>query len=182
MKLLIASDLHGSAFYTGLLLRRIEEEKADQVLLLGDLLYHGPRNDLPKGYDTKKTAAFLNSIAPIPLCVRGNCDAEVDQMVLSFSILSESASVFADGRSFFLTHGHHLEEAASVVWKGTVILFGHTHVPEFSCAEGVVRVNPGSVSLPKNASAHSYLIYENGVFIWRDVESGKTLRRESLPD
>lgn len=182
MKMLIASDLHGSAFYTGLLVRRIEEEKPDQVLLLGDLLYHGPRNDLPKDYDTKKTAALLNSIAPLPLCIRGNCDAEVDQMVLSFPILSESASVFTDGRAFYLTHGHHLEEAASAVWNGAVILYGHTHVPVYSCADGVVRANPGSVSLPKNGSAHSYLICENGDLVWRDVESGETLRRESLPD
>ena len=182
MKLFIASDLHGSAYYTELLLRRIEAEKPDRVLLLGDLLYHGPRNDLPREYDTRKTAALLNALSPAPLCVRGNCDAEVDQMVLSFPVLTEAASVFLDGRTFLLTHGHHLEEASAAANSGDVILFGHTHVPEFSHTDGIVRANPGSVSLPKKGTAHSYLVCENGVLAWKDVGSGEILRTEALTD
>ncbi len=180
MKLLIASDLHGSAYYTQALLRRVAEEKPDRVLLLGDLLYHGPRNDLPREYDTKKCAALLNALDPAPLCVRGNCDAEVDQMVLSFPMLTEFAAVNVDGFTLFMTHGHHLEEAAGQVTAGNAVLYGHTHLPDFAERNGVWFVNPGSVSIPKGGSAHSYLVYEDGAFFWKDAENGEILRTERV--
>ena len=180
MKLMIASDLHGSEYYVNLLAERMRQERPDRLLLLGDLLYHGPRNDLPRGYDTKKTAALLNAITPKPLCIRGNCDGEVDQMVLSFPILADFATVFADGKTLYLTHGHPLEEAAKAVAPGDVILYGHTHLPDFSEREGVYYVNPGSVSIPKNGTPHSYLVFENGVFTWKDVETGEPWREERI--
>lgn len=97
MKLMIASDLHGSAYYTQALLRRMEDEKPAKLVLLGDILYHGPRNALPRDYDTKACAAMLNALEKAPLCIRGNCDGEVDQMVLNFPLLADFAAVFADG-------------------------------------------------------------------------------------
>ena len=180
MKLMIASDLHGSEYYVNLLAERYQQERPDRLLLLGDLLYHGPRNDLPRDYDTKKTAAVLNALEPKPLCIRGNCDGEVDQMVLDFPILADFAAVFAPGRTLYLTHGHHLEEAAKAVAPGDVILYGHTHLPDFSLRDGVYFVNPGSVSIPKNASPHSCLVFENGIFTWKDVNDGKPWREERI--
>lgn len=180
MKLMIASDLHGSAYYTGLLMERLTAEAPDRFILLGDLLYHGPRNDLPRDYDTRRTAALLNAARPIPLCVRGNCDAEVDQMVLDFPILQEEEFLTVDGRSVFLTHGHHLDRAAAGAGEGALVLYGHTHVPAFRIENGAAFVNPGSVSLPKENSAHSYLTLENGLLRWKDAETGETLRELRL--
>ena len=182
MKLMIASDLHGSAYWTELLLRRCDEERPERLLLLGDLLYHGPRNDLPEGYDTKKTAELLNALLPAPLCVRGNCDAEVDQMVLSFPMLTKFAAVTAEGRTLYLTHGHHMDEAVRTVLKGDAVLYGHTHLPDFSERDGVFFINPGSVSLPKDNTSHSYLVLANGELLWKDAGSGEILRLERLPE
>ena len=180
MKLMIASDLHGSEYYVNHLLRRLEAERPEVLLLLGDLLYHGPRNDLPRDYDTKKTAALLSGISPKPLCIRGNCDGEVDQMMLTFPILADFAAVFGEGRRFYLTHGHHLDTAAAAVSPGDVILYGHTHLPDFSEKDGVYYVNPGSVSIPKGGAPHSFLVYEGGVFTWKDVVTGEPWREERI--
>lgn len=180
MKLLIGSDLHGSAYWTEQLLCRMEKEQPDQLILLGDLLYHGPRNDLPRGYDTKKTAALLNSVKKRPLCVRGNCDGEVDQMVLDFPVLCDFAVVLADGHSFYLTHGHHLDQASKAVRAGNTILYGHTHLPDYREEDGVLLVNPGSVSIPKNGSLNSFLVITNGTFQWKDVSTGETWREEKI--
>ena len=180
MKLMIASDLHGSDHYAGLLFRRLEEEAPERLVLLGDLLYHGPRNDLPRDYDTKKCAERLNALTPPPIAIRGNCDGEVDQMVLSFPMLEDFAVLFADGYSLFLTHGHHLEEAKVHLHEGDVLLYGHTHVPDFTRTDGVTLVNPGSVSIPKNNSPHSYLVFDGGALGWKDVETGETWREEHL--
>lgn len=180
MKLMIASDLHGSAYYVRELLCRMEEEAPEKLLLLGDNLFHGPRNDLPRGYDTKKTAAMLNALEKAPLCIRGNCDGEVDQMVLDFPVLADFAAVFADGYTLYLTHGHHLDEAAKTLAPGNILLYGHTHVPDFAGTDGVYYVNPGSVSIPKEGSRHSYLLFEKGVFTWKDVETGEIWRTERI--
>ncbi len=182
MKLMIASDLHGSAYYTQALLRRLSEEAPEKLVLLGDILYHGPRNALPRDYDTKACAAMLNALEKAPLCVRGNCDGEVDQMVLDFPLLADFAAVFADGYTLYLTHGHHLDEASKAAAPGDIVLYGHTHVPAFEQKNEKYYVNPGSVSIPKEESRHSYMLWENGVFTWKDVETGEIWRTESVKE
>ena len=180
MKIMIAYELHGSAYYTQALLRRLSEHAPEKLVLLGDILYHGPRNALPRDYDTKACAAMLNALEKAPLCIRGNCDGEVDQMVLDFPVLADFAAVFADGYTLYLTHGHHRDEAAKTLAPGNILLYGHTHVPDFTEIDGVYYVNPGSVSLPKEGSRHSYLLFENGVFTWKDVEAGEVWRAERI--
>ena len=164
MKLLIASDIHGSAYWCRKLMETIEAEQPDKILLLGDLLYHGPRNDLPKDYAPKEVIPMLSSLADRILAVRGNCEAEVDQMVLPFPCMADYAMVEADGLTIYLTHGH-LHDPANLppLLPGTVFLSGHTHV-KMDQTEGSIRcLNPGSVSIPKDGS-HSCLICENGAF------------------
>ena len=156
MKLLIASDLHGSAYYTEKLLRAIEVEQPDKVLLLGDLLYHGPRNDLPRDYAPKKVIEMLNSVKEKLLCVRGNCEAEVDQMVLSFPVLAEYGVLFLEGRTIYAIHGHKNMELPFC--KGDLVFSGHTHVPKIEEKNGIYYANPGSVSIPKEGSAHGYMM------------------------
>lgn len=171
MKLMIASDIHGSAWYCRRMLEALEREGAEKLLLLGDLLYHGPRNDLPRDYAPKEVIAMLNAVADRLLCVRGNCDAEVDQMVLSFPILADYCILFEAGRTVYVTHGHvHSESAPPKLRPGDILLTGHTHVP--ACVDhGTFQyLNPGSVSIPKNDSWHGYMTLENGVFRWKDLD------------
>ncbi len=170
MKLLIASDLHGSAYYVRKLLEAVEAEQPQRILLLGDLLYHGPRNDLPRDYAPKEVIAMLSKYKAQILAVRGNCEAEVDQMVLPFPCMADYALVEADGCSMYLTHGHHASpEHLPPLSEGSVFLSGHTHVKLDRVVEGVRCLNPGSVSIPKDGS-HSYLMYENGEFTFRTLE------------
>lgn len=176
MKLLIASDIHGSAHYCAQLMAAVEREKPDKILLLGDLLYHGPRNALPEEYDCPRTYAMLNSLKNRVAAVRGNCDCEVDQMVLEFPVLADYALVEADGVSLYVTHGHLWnEEHLPPMAKGTVLLHGHTHVPVCNVHEDYIYMNPGSVSIPKEGSRHSYMTLENGLFQWKDL-SGEVYR------
>ncbi len=171
MKLMIASDIHGSAFYCEKLLKAYDEEKADKMLLLGDILYHGPRNDLPKGYAPKEVIAMLNPRKEEFLCVRGNCDTEVDQMVLEFPILADYCILYLGGRMIFATHGHVFNEKnLPQLKKGDILLHGHTHVPVCKETENYIYLNPGSVSIPKEDSWHGYLIFEDGRFTWKDLE------------
>ena len=169
-KFLIASDLHGSAKYTRELLAAFAREGADRLVLLGDILYHGPRNDLPAGYDPKAVIAMLTPYADRLFCVRGNCDTEVDQMVLPFPILAETALLFVDGRTWFAAHGHRTgaNPTAGDLPKlpaGSVVLTGHTHIPTLDTTpEGVLLLNPGSTSIPKGGFAPSYAVYEDGCF------------------
>lgn len=174
MKVLIASDIHGSAYWTERLVQAIEQERPDRIVLLGDLLYHGPRNDLPREYDPKRVAPLLNELAATGklVAVRGNCDAEVDQMVLDFPCMADYAQlVDEDGRTLFLTHGHvfgagfhNSVDHLPALPAGTAVVYGHTHVKvseEAPAHPGVWAFNPGSVSIPKDGS-HSYGIYESG--------------------
>ncbi len=167
MKLMIASDIHGSAFYCKELLKAFENEKADKILLLGDILYHGPRNDLPKDYAPKEVISMLNGIKEYILCVRGNCDTEVDQMVLDFPVLNEQIFLCVDETEMLAVHGH---KAFPAVKPGTFILFGHTHIPKLEESAGVTYMNPGSVSIPKENSHHGYMVFENKKFLWKDFE------------
>ena len=177
---MIASDLHGSDHYTELLCERFAGEAPERLVLLGDLLYHGPRNALPARYDTSSCADRLSALTPPPIAVRGNCDGEVDQLVLSFPMLAETGVLFADGYTLFLTHGHHLEEARRGLKEGDALFFGHTHLPYFAREDGIALVNPGSVSIPKENSPHSYLIFNAGALYWKDVQTGETWREEHL--
>ncbi len=176
MKLLIASDLHGDADCCRALLEKYKEEGADELLLLGDILYHGPRNDLPAGYRPKEVIALLSALPKHPLCVRGNCDTEVDQMVLPFPILSDYTCLFADGIRMFATHGHHQNpENLPPLAAGNAFLYGHTHILKAEKNEnGVLLLNPGSVSLPKGGNPKTYMIYEDRRFTVRDFD-GNTL-------
>ena len=171
MKLMIASDIHGSALYCRKMLEAFDEEKADRLVLLGDLLYHGPRNDLPEFYAPKQVIELLNNYKTNLLCVRGNCEAEVDQMVLEFPVMAEYALLSIDNVTIFATHGHIFnEENLPPLHKGDIFLHGHTHVPKCVERENYVYMNPGSVSIPKENSYHGYMTYENGEFLWKDFE------------
>ncbi len=173
MKWMIASDIHGSEKFLNKLIGRMEAEKPERIMLLGDLLYHGPRNDLPEGYAPKKVIDILNSIREKLFCVRGNCEAEVDQMVLKFPVLAEYALIEANGRMIYATHGHHAGETNPPPFKNEdILLCGHTHVPKCTEHEGFVYMNPGSVSIPKDGSARSYMMMENGLFEWKKLEDG----------
>ena len=170
MKLMIASDIHGSALWCGQLLEAFRAEEADRLLLLGDILYHGPRNDLPKGYGPKQVIPMLSQYQEKIVCVRGNCEAEVDQMVLPFSCMADYALVCADGLSMYLTHGHHHNpDNLPPLAEGSVFLSGHTHVKLDEVRNGIRCINPGSVSIPKDGS-HSCVVFDNGEFLFRILE------------
>ena len=170
MKLLIASDIHGSAYWCGRLMEEIRREDPDRVLLLGDLLYHGPRNDLPRDYAPKQVIPMLSEIKEKIMAVRGNCEAEVDQMVLPFPCLADFSQLMVDGKLFHLSHGHHQNpQNLPPLPEGSVFLFGHTHVKLDETVHGIRCLNPGSVSIPKDGS-HSFLIYENGSFSFKILE------------
>jgi putative phosphoesterase len=165
MKIMIASDIHGSAFYCKKMLEAYNKENADKLLLLGDILYHGPRNDLPEGYAPKQVIAMLNPIADELLCVRGNCDTEVDQMVLEFPIMSQNAVIFADGVKIYATHGHKFnKDNLPPLCAGDVLVYGHTHVALDEVVDGVRCLNPGSVSIPKQNTGHGYILFDGGEF------------------
>ena len=170
MKLVIASDIHGSAYWCGKLLEVIQEVQPDRILLLGDLLYHGPRNDLPRDYAPKQVIPMLSGLADRILAVRGNCEAEVDQMVLPFPCMADYALVEADGLTLYLTHGHHSNpDNLPPLAKGSAFLSGHTHVKLDEVRGGIRCLNPGSVSIPKDGS-HSCIVYEDGNFTFRILE------------
>ena len=167
MRLLIASDIHGDADCCRALLEAFGRENADKILILGDILYHGPRNDLPKGYAPKNVIEMLNAVSDKLICVRGNCDTEVDQMVLSFPVLSDTALVYDGGAdlTLFMSHGHkYSPDNLPPISKNTVFLYGHTHLLGKCEKDGVTCINPGSVSLPKGGNERSYATYENRAF------------------
>ena len=174
MKLMIASDVHGSAYYCRKMLECYQEEGAEKLLLLGDLLYHGPRNELPREYAPKEVIFMLNEVREEVLCVRGNCDAEVDQMVLTFPILSDSMILYLDGHMVFATHGHIYHEGnLPPLKKGDILLHGHTHIQAMEHRGDYFYLNPGSVSIPKNGNENSYMVYENGTFTIKDIDGRK---------
>lgn len=177
MKLMIASDLHGSAYYTRKLLEAYERETPEKLLLLGDILYHGPRNDLPRDYAPKEVIAMLNPLADRLLCIRGNCDAEVDQMVLDFPILADYCVLFEQGYTIYVTHGHvFTEDKPPKLQTGDVLLTGHTHVPKCVDHGTWHYLNPGSVSIPKNGSWHGFMALEDGLFLWKDLDGQEQMR------
>ena len=176
MKLLIASDIHGDLDSAKSMFEAFEKERCDKILLLGDLLYHGPRNDLPPSYNPKAVIELLNDNKEKMLAVRGNCDTEVDQMVLKFPILSDYCYLSLDGLSVFATHGHRFNtENLPPLRHGEILLHGHTHVPKYEeFGNGNVYINPGSVSLPKEGHPRTYMVYESRSFHLKEL-NGKTV-------
>ncbi len=171
MKWFIASDIHGSEFYCKKMLECYKAEKADKLLLLGDILYHGPRNCLPLEYNPKAVIEMLNDIKDEILCVRGNCDSEVDQMVLNFPILADYCILTHNKTMIFSTHGHKYNtEHLPPLKTGDILLHGHTHIPICEKYDDFTYINPGSVSIPKNDSHHGYMLFENGIFYWKDLD------------
>ena len=171
MKWFIASDIHGSAFWCRKMLEAFKNENADRILLLGDILYHGPRNDLPDEYAPKKVIEMLNPLKDIIFVVRGNCDSEVDQMVLDFPMLADY-TVICDGDTvIFATHGHiYNENKLPPLKKGTILLHGHTHVSTNVDHGDYIYMNPGSVSIPKENTPHGYMTFVDGTFEWKSLE------------
>ncbi len=178
MKLLIASDIHGDIESTRILINAFEENKCDKILLLGDILYHGPRNNLPGKYAPKEVTELLNEYKDKMLCVRGNCDTEVDQMVLKFPVMADYAIVCSDGLTMYATHGHVYNELTPPPMSdGDILLHGHTHViKNESFGNGNRYINPGSITLPKENHPRSYIIYENRAFTVFD-HSGAEVNR-----
>ena len=177
MKWFVASDIHGSAYYCRKMIEAYKNENADRMLLLGDLLYHGPRNDLPEEYAPKKVIEMLNSLKEDIMCVRGNCEAEVDQMVLEFPVMADYALLESGGKLIFATHGHLFnEQNLPPLHKDDILLCGHTHIPACVEYETYTYINPGSVSLPKDNTEHSYIIIEEGQFTWKTVSTAAICR------
>ncbi|MBR4288545.1 MAG: phosphodiesterase [Clostridia bacterium] len=176
MKWLIASDLHGDAATCEQLFEAYTKEGAERLLFLGDLLYHGPRNDLPGGYAPKKVITLLNERKEEIFCVRGNCDTEVDQMVLEFPILADYMLLPLGEKMVFATHGHKFnKDHLPLLKKGDILLHGHTHVPTWEEKDGIYILNPGSVTIPKAGSEKSYMTLKDGVFCWKTLD-GKEYR------
>lgn len=174
IKFMIASDIHGSAYYCKKMLEAFEQSQADRLLLLGDILYHGPRNDLPRDYAPKQVIEMLNQKKDRIFCVRGNCDTEVDQMVLEFPILADYSIITTKDRLIYATHGHNFHKnALPPMQPGDILLHGHTHIPAWETfGEDHLYLNPGSISIPKEGSAHSYMILQDGVCRWYSLDGG----------
>lgn len=180
IKWLIASDIHGSALYCEQLLEQFKKEGADRILLLGDILYHGPRNDLPDGYAPKKVIELLNNFNKEVheiYCVRGNCDAQVDQMVLEFPSMAQYCILQMGKYMVYATHGHFYgEDNPPKLNKGNILLCGHTHIPKCTEYDNYIYMNPGSVSIPKENSHHGYMIYDKNQFIWKDLNGREIMK------
>ena len=181
MKLMIASDIHGSARWCERLIEAWQTEGNPRLLLLGDLLYHGPRNDLPDGYAPKRVIEMLNNIREHLFCVRGNCEAEVDQMVLTFPVMADYGVIPLSDRILYATHGHiHCETNPPPLMPGDILLCGHTHIPAFNRHESFIYINPGSTSIPKSGSFHSYLLMDGDTFTWKNLDDFATYRAERI--
>ena len=171
MKLIIASDIHGSIKYCRELFEAVKREEADKILLLGDLLYHGPRNDLPDEYTPKEVISLLNEHKDKIFAVRGNCDTEVDQMVLDFPILADYCIIPVGTRIMYATHGHNYNpQNPPKLNKGDILLNGHTHVTACENREEYYYFNPGSISIPKENTQRGYILLENNKFTWKTLD------------
>lgn len=172
MKLLIASDIHGDIESAKILIEAFKRNECDKILLLGDILYHGPRNDLPGRYAPKEVIELLNEYGTKILSVRGNCDTEVDQMVLTFPVLADYAIIALDGLTMYATHGHNYNtKTPPPLSEGDILLHGHTHVIRAELfGNKNVYINPGSITLPKENCPRSYIVYEDRKFVLYDID------------
>ncbi|MDO4197619.1 MAG: phosphodiesterase [Erysipelotrichaceae bacterium] len=174
MKMFVGSDIHGSIYYAKKMIEAFEAEECERMLLLGDVLYHGPRNDLPYEYAPKEVIALLNEYKEYITCVRGNCEAEVDQMVLDFEVMDDYKIIHNGKRDIFMTHGHNYNQGnLPYLAHNMILLHGHTHIPALIELDKCIYMNPGSVSIPKNDSCHSYMVIEDNRYIWKDLLSGE---------
>lgn len=181
MKYMFASDIHGSAYYCRKMLEAYKNEKAERLVLLGDLLYHGPRNDLPKEYAPKEVIQMLNEKKREIYTVRGNCEAEVDQMVLDFPVLADYCVLEINGRTFYATHGHvYNQDNLPPLQEGDILIHGHTHVLRAEQRDGYILLNPGSVSIPKEGNPPSYAVLEDPWFRIKDLD-GNIIKEMRLP-
>lgn len=171
MKIMFLSDMHGSVYYTKRALEIFDREEADHLIILGDQLYHGPRNPLPKDYDPKEVVEALNEYKERIIAVRGNCDSEVDQMLLDFPIMADYSVIFYEGKKIFATHGHIYNKANMPnIYEGDVMISGHTHIPLAEKKDGIYILNPGSITLPKENTPNSYAILEDDLFEIKDLD------------
>lgn len=177
MKIIIASDIHGSEYYMNKLKMRFEDENAEQLILLGDLYYHGPRNPLPKDYNPAGVAKILNSLYNDIACVKGNCDSEVDEMISDFSF-TENMQLYINNKKIFLTHGHKLD-ADNLNNNFDIIIYGHLHTGFINKKDNVILVNTGSVSLPKNETKNSYVLLTDNVLELKDID-GNIIESEEI--
>ena len=177
MKFVFASDIHGSAEDAQTVKEIFVKEQADKLILCGDLLYHGPRNDLPKDYNPKKVIEILNSVSDDIIAVRGNCDSEVDQMVLNFPIMADYALIYDKNARMNITHGHIYNIDNPIKLKeGDVLICGHTHVLSAKQRNKIHHINPGSAALPKNGNPKSYMVYDNNQFVIRTLDDKEIIR------
>ena len=174
MKFLIASDLHGSAYYAKQILDKVKEEKADKLILLGDVYNHGPRNPLPEDYAPMRVAELLNGMKENLIVIKGNCDSEVDTMISDFDFI-ESVVIVSGGKSVFLTHGHVFNKDKMPQTQFDALLYGHFHTGFIEQQGATVVANAGSVSLPKNGTPSSYLILEDNTLTLKDI-SGNVVK------
>lgn len=169
MKVLIASDIHGSYYYAKKVKEAFEREKADLLVLLGDIYYHGPRNPFPEEYAPMKVADLLNSMKEKLLVIKGNCDSEVDQMISQFDFV-EFSQILVDGIKVSLTHGHKFNKENMPLNAGDLLCYGHFHTGFITNVGDVVVANAGSVSLPKDNTKSSYLTLDKGLLCLKDIE------------
>ena len=181
MRLMFASDIHGDIERAKQVFERYSCEGAEKLILLGDLLYFGPRNKLTENYNPQEVIKLLNENKEKLLCVRGNCDAEVDQMVLDFPIMAEYSYLCIDGYQMLLAHGHKINKETAHLQKGELLIHGHTHVLCIeSFGKGNIYINPGSTTYPKENNPPSYMTYENGVFEIKHIDSGEIIKKIDL--
>ena len=178
MKYLIASDIHGSAFYMQKVIDLFNMEKADKLILLGDIYNHGPRNPLPQDYAPMKVSEMLNQMVDKLIVIKGNCDSQVDTMISNFDFV-ENAVIDCQNKSVFLTHGHVYNKDSQLKTKFDAVIYGHFHTGFIENIDGTIYVNAGSVSLPKNNTQNSYIILENQTITLKDID-GKTIKQVSL--
>lgn len=171
MKIFFISDIHGSIYYLKRAFENYEKEKAENIVILGDELYHGARNDLPKEYNPKEVTKFLNEYKEKIIAVRGNCDSEVDEMVLDYPMMDTFSTILYEGRRIFLTHGHiYNENNMPKLSSGDVFIYGHTHIPVAKKIQDIFVINPGSITLPKEGNPHSYGVLEGNTFKIKDLD------------